>query len=195
MVDDNYINLRVLEGLLEPFSIQYITASSGQECLKKLEEDQTFDMIFMDHMMPGLDGIETLHLLREMEGEYYQNIPVVALTANAIMGVKEMFLQEGFQGYISKPIDMKEIKIALRKWIPKEKIQTDLVQENVGKNEIYEQCLQALEDFDITGIEELFPKLRELDWSEEEQRLLQQVKNHLDNIEYVEAENILKQLK
>ncbi|MBQ1688219.1 MAG: response regulator [Lachnospiraceae bacterium] len=195
VVDDNYINLRVLEGLLEPFSIQYITASSGQECLKKLEEDQTFDMIFMDHMMPGLDGIETLHLLREMEGEYYQNIPVVALTANAIMGVKEMFLQEGFQGYISKPIDMKEIKIALRKWIPKEKIQTDLVQENVGKNEIYEQCLQALEDFDITGIEELFPKLRELDWSEEEQRLLQQVKNHLDNIEYVEAENILKQLK
>ena len=70
-----------------------------------------------------------------------------------------------------------------------------MVQENVGKNEIYEQCLQALEDFDITGIEELFPKLRELDWSEEEQRLLQQVKNHLDNIEYVEAENILKQLK
>lgn len=121
VVDDNLMNLRVVEGLLRPYKIKVFVATSGKECLTKLD-NMRYDIIFMDHMMPEMDGVETAHKIRAKAGIYYQNVPIVALTANAIGGAREMFLEEGFQEYVAKPIEMSHLERVLRKYIPDEKI-------------------------------------------------------------------------
>jgi len=88
---------------------------------KKLDSAR-YDIIFMDHMMPEMDGVETAHKIRAKAGIYFQNVPIVALTANAIGGAREMFLEEGFQEYVAKPIEMSHLERVLRKYIPEEKI-------------------------------------------------------------------------
>lgn len=121
IVDDNAVNLKVAEGLLEPYGVQITKALSGRECLSLLKENK-YHLIYLDHMMPELDGVETLKRIRKMDGEYYKNVPVVALTANAIRGVREMFYENGFQGYISKPIDILCLEDSLKELLPKELI-------------------------------------------------------------------------
>lgn len=121
VVDDNLMNLKVVEGLLRPYKIKVFVATSGKECLSKLDS-MRYDIIFMDHMMPEMDGVETAHKIRAKAGVYFQNVPIVALTANAIGGAREMFLEEGFQEYVAKPIEMSHLERVLRKYIPEEKI-------------------------------------------------------------------------
>jgi len=121
VVDDNLMNLRVVEGLLRPYKIKVFVATSGKECLTKLDNSR-YDIIFMDHMMPEMDGVETAHKIRAKAGSYFQNVPIVALTANAIGGAREMFLEEGFQEYVAKPIEMSHLERVLRKYIPEDKI-------------------------------------------------------------------------
>ncbi|MDE6607288.1 MAG: response regulator [Lachnospiraceae bacterium] len=120
VVDDTKINLKVATGLLKTLEIKADTASSGQECLEKVKENR-YDIIFMDHMMPEMDGIEATKRIREIEGKYYKNVPVIALTANAVNGAKEMFMASGFQDFVSKPIDMDELCNCIKTY-PKEKI-------------------------------------------------------------------------
>ncbi len=121
LVDDNAINQDVAMALLEPFEIQIDVASNGQEALDKVLKDR-YDLVFMDHFMPVMDGVEAAKRIRAMEGEYYQNLPIIALTADAVQGVKEEFLAAGMNDFVSKPISMKEIAKVMRNWIPKEKI-------------------------------------------------------------------------
>ena len=121
VVDDNLMNLKVVEGLLRPYKIKVFVATSGKECLSKLDS-MRYDIIFMDHMMPEMDGVETAHKIRAKAGMYFQSVPIVALTANAIGGAREMFLEEGFQEYVAKPIEMSHLERVLRKFIPEEKI-------------------------------------------------------------------------
>lgn len=120
IVDDNSMNLRVMEGLLKPYQIQVSMVESGREALKKLE-GQIFDFVFMDHMMPGMDGVETLHRIRQKSGHYFKTVPVIALTANAIGGAREMFLAEGFADFVAKPVETSVLERVLRRHIPKEK--------------------------------------------------------------------------
>lgn len=115
VVDDTKINLKVAVGLLKTLEIKADTALSGMECLEKIQEKR-YDIIFMDHMMPEMDGIEATKKIREIEGEYYKNVPVIALTANAVNGAREMFLEAGFQGFVSKPIDMDELCNCIKKY-------------------------------------------------------------------------------
>ncbi|MBR0119455.1 MAG: response regulator, partial [Eubacterium sp.] len=117
VVDDNDMNLAVAKGLMKRTRVQVTTADSGKECLKLLE-DNTYDIIFLDHMMPEMDGIETLHALREMEIK----TPVIALTANAVSGVRDMYLEEGFEDYMSKPIDGQKMEQLMRNYIPPSKL-------------------------------------------------------------------------
>lgn len=123
VVDDNAVNLKVAEGLLKTFGLVVDTCKSGRECLSILNDHQDYDMIFLDHMMPELDGIETLNLIRANKQEYFQKVPIVALTANVLSGVREMFIEEGFDDYVPKPIDMVWMNTILRKYIPLEKQQ------------------------------------------------------------------------
>ena len=113
IVDDMESNLYVAKGLLRPYKLQVETADSGQQCLDKIAAGQVYDIIFMDHMMPGLDGIETFRALRKAGYEH----PIVALTANAVVGQQAKLLALGFDGFISKPIDMRLINSCLNKHI------------------------------------------------------------------------------
>lgn len=121
VVDDNVMNLRVIEGLLQPYQIKVSTATSGREALEKIET-KAYDFVFMDHMMPEMDGIETLHYIRKKNGKYFKSVPVIALTANAIAGMREEFLREGFQDFIAKPIELSVLERVLKRNIPEQKI-------------------------------------------------------------------------
>jgi CheY-like chemotaxis protein len=115
------MNLKVAIGLMKPYQLKITTASSGMEAIQMLKK-QRFDLIFMDHMMPEMDGIETVRRIREMEQEYYKTVPIVALTANAVSGAREMFLNEGFQDFLAKPIDIAMLERILKLWLPKDLI-------------------------------------------------------------------------
>ncbi len=118
VVDDEPMNLTVAIGILDRYGIIVTTAPSGQDAIKLCKE-QEFDIVFMDHMMPEMDGIEAMHRIRnEMEIER-KILPIVALTANAVSTAKEMFLNEGFDGFVSKPIELTELERVLKKVLPR----------------------------------------------------------------------------
>ena len=121
VIDDNLANLKVAEGLMGQYRMEVVTAGSGDEAIEILEKDKDFDILFVDHMMPGMDGVELVHILREKDEEFYKLVPVVALTANAIKGVQDMFLENGFDDFLPKPIDIKRLGQIMYKWLPKEK--------------------------------------------------------------------------
>lgn len=120
IVDDNSVNLTVCEGLLEPLSMQIDTAVNGQDAIEKISSTQ-YDLILMDHMMPEIDGVETTHIIRRFHKEY-DNIPIIALTANAVSGIKEMFIEEGMNDFIAKPIEVRTLVSKIKQWLPKQKL-------------------------------------------------------------------------
>lgn len=124
VVDDNAINRRVFINLLKDTKANIEEATGGLECLDKVS-GKHYDIIFLDHMMPDLDGVETLHRLREQKDSPCKDTPVIALTANAIMGAKEMYLSEGFFDYLSKPIRPEKLESLILECIPKEKIRQE----------------------------------------------------------------------
>ncbi len=117
VVDDNITNIKVAQGILTMYQVRVDTALSGRECLEKIEK-HNYHMIFMDHMMPDMDGIETTKLIRLHDNPEIRSMVIIALTANAISGTREMFLQNGFQEYISKPINLNSIEAVLKKYLP-----------------------------------------------------------------------------
>jgi len=121
VVDDSVMNVKVLEGLLSQYKLKLTTANSGKEALEKIVS-KSYDFVFMDHMMPEMDGIECMKRIRSMESAYYENVPIIALTANAVAGMREMFLSEGFDDFVAKPVEISSIERVLLKYIPSEKI-------------------------------------------------------------------------
>jgi CheY-like chemotaxis protein len=121
IVDDNEFNLKVAHGLLSLLDINAETVDSGFKAVELVKQND-YDIVFMDHMMPEMDGVETTSLIRGL-GDKYSSLPVIALTANAIHGAKEMFLESGFNDFISKPINSSELVRVLEEWLPSEKIQ------------------------------------------------------------------------
>ena len=115
IVDDNKLNIKVAQRILLNYRFVVDTCVGGKECIYKFKEGTHYDMIFMDHMMPELDGIETLHIIRKLDG-YYQP-PIIVLTANAVAGAKEMYLEEGFDDYLSKPINTNELDRIIDKFL------------------------------------------------------------------------------
>ena len=133
IVDDNIINLKVAVGLMRPYNMQLMTVDSGKAAISMLRS-QDFDIVFMDHMMPEMDGVEATKLIREMEGEYYKQLPIIALTANAVNGVREMFIESGLNDFIAKPIELSALDRVLKTWLPQEYIMAP-VSTNYGKND------------------------------------------------------------
>lgn len=120
VVDDNDVNLKVASGLLNLYKIDAKTALSGKEAIQLIQETD-FDIVFMDHMMPEMDGIETTEAIRGLGGKF-EHLTIIALTANALQGAREMFLANSFQSFISKPIEVDELTEILIDWLPSEKI-------------------------------------------------------------------------
>ena len=120
IVDDVMINRTVIKGLLAMYMIQVDMCADGAEAVKAVQEKE-YDLVFMDHMMPGMDGVEATTAIRSLAGDRFQKLPIVALTANAISGAREEFLANGFSDYLSKPIDRKILNTILERWLPAEK--------------------------------------------------------------------------
>lgn len=122
VVDDNAVNRKVLRNLLKETKIQVSEASGGAECLRLVQENH-YDLIFLDHMMPEMDGVETLHRMKAMSEFPCRDTPVVVLTANAVSGAKEAYLEEGFDNFLSKPIVPEKLESMIRKMLPEELLQ------------------------------------------------------------------------
>lgn len=165
VVDDTPMNLVVFKGLLKNSGMHIQTAASGQEALEQISQE-SFDLVFMDHLMPTMDGIETLHHILENEALHAHAKNIIALTANAITGAKEFYLQEGFSGYLSKPIYGPKLEKIILEFLPAELVQltspADIPSENssfateqsildqqlgislcAGNIEIYQEVLKA----------------------------------------------------
>lgn len=121
IVDDNKVNLTVAKGLIKPTKIQVDTALSGLEALEKVKKNE-YQIILLDHMMPDMDGVETLKEMQQQEENASRNAVVIAMTANAISGSREKYLEVGFQDYLSKPIDAMRYADMVKKYLPKDMI-------------------------------------------------------------------------
>lgn len=125
IVDDVPLNLQVTCGLLAGLKMQIDTAESGFQAIELVKKNH-YDVILMDHMMPEMDGIEATKRIRKLAAisgdSYYAEVPVLALTANALSGMKEKFLEEGMQDFVGKPVEGKELERVLYQWLPKEKM-------------------------------------------------------------------------
>ena len=118
IVDDNKLNLKVAERILKSYKFNVELVTSGKDCIYKVKEGRKYDMIFLDHMMPEMDGIEVVHILKKLVD--YNIPPIVALTANAITGMREMYLREGFDEYLSKPININDLNKLIEKYFVKD---------------------------------------------------------------------------
>ncbi|MCL1831645.1 MAG: ATP-binding protein [Oscillospiraceae bacterium] len=152
IVDDINTNLIVAQGLLSSYQMEVDSCKSGQAAIDAVASTE-FDVIFMDHMMPGMDGIEATAVIRAMTGSehqryYYKNVPIIALTANAVSGMKEMFLQNGFNDFLAKPIDVTLLDSILRKWLPSDKLE-----ERVETDENTAGSGLALKSLQVKGID------------------------------------------
>jgi len=124
VVDDNELNRKVACGLLSLMKIEAETADSGSKALELVRLND-YDIIFMDYMMPEMNGIETTAFIRGM-GEKYEHLPIIALTANVVPGARELFLANGFNDFVPKPVDSEELVRVLEDWLPLNKINTNV---------------------------------------------------------------------
>ncbi len=163
VVDDNRMNIRVIEGLLASYKIKVTTAVSGHEALEKISTAD-YDFVFMDHMMPEMDGVETLHHIRYKVGTYFQKVPIIALTANAVAGTREMFLKEGFNDFLEKPVERSVLERVLKRHLPKDKI---VYTEDIRYGEQVNRRTIQITDYssvdEVTAGEELLPGLGQLE--------------------------------
>lgn len=116
VVDDNEVNLQVASGLMNPYNMKMDCVLSGMEAVKAVQE-KDYDLVLMDHMMPEMDGVETLRAIRALPGGKYKALPIVALTANVTHDAQAMFLAEGFDGFLAKPIETQKLNDLLKKWL------------------------------------------------------------------------------
>lgn len=121
LVDDNKVNLKVAEGLLRPYKMYIETANSGMRAVELVQE-YVYDLIFMDHMMPQMDGVEAARTIRGLDREYCHTVPIIALSANAVHGMRELFLEAGMNDFVAKPIETDILDKTLRKWLPEDKV-------------------------------------------------------------------------
>ena len=148
IVDDNEMNLKVALGLLEPLQMQIDTAMNGKQAVDMIKQNRNYDIVFMDHMMPVMDGIEATHELRKLEGEYYQTLPIIALSANATTEARKMFQDEGLNDFVAKPIQTKEICECIVKWLRSELVKENTVEiQAAGMEE--EEELPVIENLDV----------------------------------------------
>jgi len=117
VVDDVEVNLEVIKLFLKPYDIYVETAESGQQAIALIKDKTEYGLIFMDHLMPIMDGIETVKIIRSMDSEYARKVPIIALTADTTPGSEKKFLGNGFSDFMPKPIDARNLDICLKKWL------------------------------------------------------------------------------
>ena len=151
-VDDTAINLDVIKGFLKNTEMTIDTVLSGKEALEAVKNAK-YDIIFIDHRMPEMDGIQTLHAMKEMKDNKSAGKPCIALTANAISGVRKMYLDEGFDDYLSKPVDSVKLEELICHYLPEEYIEK-VLEVSQDNNEDYENFISSLSKITEINIEE-----------------------------------------
>jgi signal transduction histidine kinase/DNA-binding NarL/FixJ family response regulator len=134
VVDDIPTNLKVVAGLMSPYRMQVDCCESGVEAVRLVQENR-YDMALIDHMMPEMDGFETVAAIRATGSEYCRKLPLIAFTANAMQGMREMFLKKGFDDYLSKPIEIRKLHEIVDTWIPREKRRQAVYRETKGETD------------------------------------------------------------
>lgn len=156
VVDDNAVNRKVFRNLLKETQIQVTEAAGGAECLECVQKNH-YDLIFLDHMMPEMDGVETLHHIKELDDFPCRDTPIIVLTANAVSGAREQYLGEGFDDFLSKPIVPEKLENMIRELLPEQLLQEvsldGIERESPQENGIRQEPL----------LEEL-PQVDGLDW-------------------------------
>jgi len=161
VVDDIATNLKVVGGLLEPYKTAVDICMNGPQAIELVKHNE-YDIVFMDHMMPGMDGIETTRAIRAWEKEQQEKklsnnkysrrqTPIIALTANAVVGMREMFIENGFNDFVSKPIDVSKLDEMLNAWIPEDKRKESIVNRERGPDSDSPNCDTPLPD--IPGVD------------------------------------------
>ncbi|MDR2503915.1 MAG: response regulator [Deltaproteobacteria bacterium] len=153
VVDDMPTNIDVTRGLLAPYGLFVDQAGSGSKAVEMIRARKvSYDLIFMDHMMPVMDGIETVRVIREEIGtDYAREVPIIALTANAMAGNKEMFAQHGFNGFLAKPIDVIQLDAELKLWIRDKQSESTLLQARQAAESKNKSPCVAEAAFDISN--------------------------------------------
>ena len=149
IVDDHEMNLKVAKGLLSPLGVKIDTAQNGKEAVDMVQR-KDYDIVFMDHMMPIMDGVEATKTIRALEGEKYKNLPIVALSANATTEARELFEKNGFSDFVAKPIKLKELCGCIRNWLPEDLILTEGI-DNISENIDTENT--EVEELSIEGLD------------------------------------------
>jgi len=151
VADDITTNLKVVEGLLSPYKIKVDTCLNGLQAVELVKRNE-YDLIFMDHMMPEMDGIEAAKIIRSLDNGRFNSIPIIALTANAVVGMREMFIENGFNDFLSKPIDVSKLDEILDKWITKEKRENGVKIDDHGSDGIPDiPGIDSLKGIALTG--------------------------------------------
>jgi len=153
VVDDNAVNRRVFANLLKATQIQIDEAAGGKECLELIQK-KAYDLIFLDHMMPDMDGITVLHKMREWKDYPCQSTPVIALTANAVTGAREMYLNEGFQNFLSKPVNPEKMEKMIMELLPEGKVICGETESVLFRGERKEETEEVV-----------LPELEGIDWN------------------------------
>ncbi len=149
IVDDHEMNLKVAKGLLEPLKLQIETAENGKVAVEKVKKN-TYDIVFMDHMMPVMDGVEATKTIRALQGEAFKRLPIVALSANATTEARELFTSNGFSDFVAKPIKVKELCACVRKWLSKDLV----IEEGLEAHTFAESAeTDEIETLNIEGID------------------------------------------
>ena len=150
VVDDIKTNLIIAEGLLLPYNMQIDLCKSGAEAIAAVQS-RHYDLVFMDHWMPEMDGVEATRRIRALGGEnsYYRLLPIIALTANVISGTQDMFIENGLNGFLAKPIDTVKLNIILERWIPREKRKSFLP----GDNKRFGKTAEELDASSMAALE------------------------------------------
>lgn len=222
IVDDNEMNRKVAEGLIRPLNMQIDTADSGVDAISKMEQTH-YDIVFMDHMMPGMDGIETTEQIRAKEDPYMKQVVIIALTANAILGIREQFIAAGMNDFVGKPIELAEIVAKIKQWLPKNLIQapgtvleqkqtetsqptkpasaTDGVQSDAPQNspdtlfQLCEKMIVCAQDFDLDQMEVLDEKIQQApDIPKECQSLIKDLHTYVADYSVEDVEETLAQI-
>ena len=149
VVDDNAINLKVIAGLLLPYKATVDTATGGEEAIRMIHRTR-YDLVLMDHMMPGVDGTQATRIIRQAGDEYFKTLPIVALSANVLEESRILFTESGMNDFVAKPIDLNVLIDTLKKWIPESKQQ-------VGYLEV-ENPADGLPDFEVLELEHIIPQ-------------------------------------
>ncbi|MDR2400772.1 MAG: response regulator [Deferribacteraceae bacterium] len=148
IVDDIAANLKVAEGLLTPYKAWIDTCTNAKEAIRLIEKNR-YDLIFMDHMMPEMDGVEATDIIRREQDGYFKSVPIIALTANAVTGMKEMFLEKGFTDFLSKPIEIPKLYAIMNKWIPQDKQEEPINTDITGKDKKPKTNIFEIEGVDV----------------------------------------------